>query len=107
MPKLLPSRIAPRKPARSSPSRSPYEQTRHFIDWTCELRSGRRTAWRATLRSDAERRDGPPRARSGELSGGNPIFAAAIEIGPFGAAFTAREGVVRLALAGAPRSADI
>src|ERR1700680_775240 len=38
---------------------------------------------------------------------GNPIFAAAIEIGPFGAAFTAREGVVRLALAGAPRSADI
>ncbi|SHM05288.1 biotin-dependent carboxylase uncharacterized domain-containing protein [Bradyrhizobium lablabi] len=38
---------------------------------------------------------------------GNPIFAAAIEIGPFGAAFTAREGAVRVALAGAPRSADI
>jgi 5-oxoprolinase (ATP-hydrolysing) subunit C len=38
---------------------------------------------------------------------GNPIFAAAIEIGPFGAAFTAREGAARLALAGAPRSADI
>jgi biotin-dependent carboxylase-like uncharacterized protein len=38
---------------------------------------------------------------------GNPPFAAAIEIGPFGAAFTAREGAVRLALAGAPRSADI
>ena len=38
---------------------------------------------------------------------GNPLFAAAIEIGPFGAVFTAREGAVRLALAGAPRSADI
>jgi biotin-dependent carboxylase-like uncharacterized protein len=38
---------------------------------------------------------------------GNPIFAAAIEIGPFGAAFTAREGAVRLALSGAPRAADI
>src|ERR1700756_5131300 len=38
---------------------------------------------------------------------GNDLFAAAIEIGPFGAAFTAREGAVRVALAGAPRSADI
>jgi biotin-dependent carboxylase-like uncharacterized protein len=38
---------------------------------------------------------------------GNPIFAAAIEIGPFGAAFTAREGAVRIALSGAPRTADI
>ena len=38
---------------------------------------------------------------------GNPIFAAAIEIGPFGAAFTAREGAVRVALSGAPRNADI
>jgi biotin-dependent carboxylase-like uncharacterized protein len=38
---------------------------------------------------------------------GNPPFAAAIEIGPFGAAFTAREGAVRLALVGAPRNADI
>jgi biotin-dependent carboxylase-like uncharacterized protein len=38
---------------------------------------------------------------------GSPIFAAAIEIGPFGAAFTAREGAVRLALSGAPRAADI
>jgi biotin-dependent carboxylase-like uncharacterized protein len=38
---------------------------------------------------------------------GNPPFAAAIEIGPFGAAFTAREGAVRLALAGASRNADI
>jgi biotin-dependent carboxylase-like uncharacterized protein len=38
---------------------------------------------------------------------GNPIFAAVIEIGPFGAAFTAREGAVRLGLSGAPRSADI
>jgi len=37
----------------------------------------------------------------------NPIFAAAIEIGPFGAAFTAREGAVRVALSGAPRTADI
>ncbi|MCC8942361.1 biotin-dependent carboxyltransferase, partial [Bradyrhizobium sp. Arg68] len=31
----------------------------------------------------------------------------AIEIGPFGAAFTARGGPVRIALAGAPRNADI
>src|SRR5450759_5334373 len=38
---------------------------------------------------------------------GNAPFAAAIEIGPFGAAFTAREGAVRVALAGASRSADI
>ena len=38
---------------------------------------------------------------------GNPAFAAAIEIGPFGAAFTAREGAVRVALSGAPRNADI
>jgi biotin-dependent carboxylase-like uncharacterized protein len=38
---------------------------------------------------------------------GNESFTAAIEIGPFGAAFTAREGAVRLALAGAPRNADI
>ena len=38
---------------------------------------------------------------------GNPAFAAAIEIGPYSAAFTAREGAVRVALSGAPRSADI
>jgi 5-oxoprolinase (ATP-hydrolysing) subunit C len=38
---------------------------------------------------------------------GNAPFAAAIEIGPFGAAFTAREGAVRVALGGALRSADI
>src|SRR5467141_2625654 len=38
---------------------------------------------------------------------GNKLFAAAIEIGPFGAAFTAREGAVRVALAGAPRNADV
>jgi biotin-dependent carboxylase-like uncharacterized protein len=38
---------------------------------------------------------------------GNAPFAAAIEIGPFGAAFTARNGAVRVALAGASRNADI
>lgn len=38
---------------------------------------------------------------------GNSPFAAAIEIGPFGAAFTAREGTVRVALVGAPRTVDI
>jgi biotin-dependent carboxylase-like uncharacterized protein len=38
---------------------------------------------------------------------GNPAFAATIEIGPFGAAFTARDGAVRVGLAGAPRNADI
>jgi len=37
---------------------------------------------------------------------GNARFAAALEIGPFGAAFTARDGAVRIALAG-PRSAEI
>src|SRR2546421_13007808 len=41
------------------------------------------------------------------LLAGNELFAAAIEIGPFGAAFTAREGAVRVALAGAPRNADV
>ncbi|MBR0758064.1 biotin-dependent carboxyltransferase [Bradyrhizobium jicamae] len=38
---------------------------------------------------------------------GNALFAAAIEIGPFGATLTAREGAVRLGLAGAPRNADV
>ncbi len=38
---------------------------------------------------------------------GNDLFAAAIEIGPFGASFTAQGGAVRVALTGAPRSADI
>src|SRR5207237_4722384 len=38
---------------------------------------------------------------------GSELFAAAIEVGPFGAALTAREGAVRVGLAGAPRSADI
>jgi biotin-dependent carboxylase-like uncharacterized protein len=38
---------------------------------------------------------------------GNAPFAAAIEVGPFGARFTAREGAVRVGLAGAPRNADI
>jgi 5-oxoprolinase (ATP-hydrolysing) subunit C len=38
---------------------------------------------------------------------GNPPFAAAVEIGPFGAAFTARGGAVRVALSGAARTADI
>jgi 5-oxoprolinase (ATP-hydrolysing) subunit C len=37
---------------------------------------------------------------------GNAPFAAAIEIGPFGAALTARGGPVRVALSGAQRSAD-
>jgi biotin-dependent carboxylase-like uncharacterized protein len=38
---------------------------------------------------------------------GNEQFAAAIEVGPLGATFTAREGPVRVALAGAARNADI
>jgi biotin-dependent carboxylase-like uncharacterized protein len=38
---------------------------------------------------------------------GNAPFAAAIEIGPFGAAFAARGGAVRVALSGASRGADI
>src|SRR3954465_7265090 len=37
---------------------------------------------------------------------GNPVFAAAIELGPLGAVFTARGGPVRVALAGAVRSAE-
>ena len=37
----------------------------------------------------------------------NTLFAPGIEVGPFGASFTAREGAVRVALAGAPRSAGI
>ena len=37
----------------------------------------------------------------------NAPFAAAVEIGPFSAAFTARNGAVRVALSGAVRSADI
>jgi allophanate hydrolase subunit 2 len=38
---------------------------------------------------------------------GNALFDACVELGPFGATFTAREGAVRVALSGAPRSADI
>src|SRR5258706_11079373 len=38
---------------------------------------------------------------------GNEMFVAAVEIGPFDAAFAAREGAVRVALAGASRNADI
>ena len=38
---------------------------------------------------------------------GNAAFAAAVEVGPFGASFTARDGAVRVALSGAPRNADI
>lgn len=38
---------------------------------------------------------------------GNEPFAAAVEVGPFGAKFTARDGAVRVALAGASRNADI
>jgi 5-oxoprolinase (ATP-hydrolysing) subunit C len=38
---------------------------------------------------------------------GNELFAASVEIGPFGATFTARGGSVRVGLAGASRNADI
>jgi biotin-dependent carboxylase-like uncharacterized protein len=38
---------------------------------------------------------------------GNAMFAAGIEVGPLGATFTARDGAVRVALAGAARSAEI
>jgi 5-oxoprolinase (ATP-hydrolysing) subunit C len=38
---------------------------------------------------------------------GNPPFTAAIEIGPFGACLTARDGAVRVALSGSVRDADI
>src|SRR6195256_977372 len=47
-----------------------------------------------------------PFAAAHRLLGHAPL-AAAIEIGPFGAAFTARGGPVRLALSGAQRSVDI
>src|ERR1700709_1960229 len=38
---------------------------------------------------------------------GNALFAAAIEVGPLGAVFTARDGAIRLGLAGATRSAEV
>jgi len=38
---------------------------------------------------------------------GNELMAAAIEIGPFGASFTAKGGAVRVALTGASRAADV
>jgi 5-oxoprolinase (ATP-hydrolysing) subunit C len=38
---------------------------------------------------------------------GNAPFAAAIEIGPFTVSFSARDGAVRVAFCGAPRSIDI
>ena len=38
---------------------------------------------------------------------GNALFAPGVEIGPYGASFTVREGAVHAALSGTPRSADI
>jgi biotin-dependent carboxylase-like uncharacterized protein len=38
---------------------------------------------------------------------GNELFAAGVEIGPFGAVFTARCGAVRIALSGASRNSDV
>jgi biotin-dependent carboxylase-like uncharacterized protein len=38
---------------------------------------------------------------------GNTLFTPGIEIGPFGGALVAGEGAIRVALAGAPRSAEI
>jgi biotin-dependent carboxylase-like uncharacterized protein len=38
---------------------------------------------------------------------GNELMAAAVEIGPFGATFTAKGGAVRVALAGAARPAEL
>ena len=38
---------------------------------------------------------------------GNTQMAPAVEIGPYGASLTARDGAVRVGLSGAPRSADI
>jgi len=38
---------------------------------------------------------------------GNEPFAAVVEIGPFGATFTAKDGAVRVAISGAPRNADV
>jgi 5-oxoprolinase (ATP-hydrolysing) subunit C len=38
---------------------------------------------------------------------GNRLFAPAIEIGPYGAAFKAHGGAVRVALSGTPRSAEV
>ena len=38
---------------------------------------------------------------------GNAPMAPAIEIGPYGAAFMARDGAVRVAFSGAPRSAEV
>jgi biotin-dependent carboxylase-like uncharacterized protein len=38
---------------------------------------------------------------------GNALLAPAIEVGPYGAAFKAREGAVRVAMAGTPRVAEM
>ncbi|WP_438278813.1 biotin-dependent carboxyltransferase family protein [Nitrobacter sp.] len=38
---------------------------------------------------------------------GNPLFAAAIEVGPLNAGFVAREGKVRVALSGAERNVEV
>lgn len=45
-------------------------------------------------------------AAANALAGNDPL-AAAIEVGPFGASFTAKGGAVRVALAGAQRPADV
>ncbi len=45
-------------------------------------------------------------AMANTLAGNSP-FAAAIEIGPFGASFTARNGAIRVAVSGAARVANI
>jgi biotin-dependent carboxylase-like uncharacterized protein len=38
---------------------------------------------------------------------GNPLFAAAVEVGPLSAGFVAREGKVRVALSGAERNVEV
>ncbi|HZR74662.1 biotin-dependent carboxyltransferase family protein [Bradyrhizobium sp.] len=38
---------------------------------------------------------------------GNALLAPGVEIGPYGAAFTARDGAVRVGLSGAPRGAEV
>src|ERR1700687_3921715 len=107
MPRPSPNRTAPRKMARSSPNcRLMSKLVISAIGPASSVQDGGRHGaqrYGLTPSGAMDRLD----AAAANCLAGNAPFAAAIEIGPFGAAFTAHEGAVRVALAGASRNADI
>src|ERR1700682_373079 len=107
MPRPSPNRTAPRKMARSPPNcRLMSKFVISAIGPASSVQDGgRRGAQRYGL-TPSGAMDRLALAAANSLVG-NRALAPASEIGPFRAAFTAREGAVRVGLAGALRNADI